>query len=287
MRYCLEYLKDFNQTQAAIRAGFSRRSATVQAVALMNDPLVAEYLGIVTNVRVRCLDRDENSLLAELARMAHTNIKQAFRPDGSFIPLHEMPEDVVRCISAIETEEEYETRYEHNVDEQPGEDPTEVLVRTVIKKIKFWDKNKASETLAKCMKLFSNAPINVNVTLEQLVMKAVDPKDLTVIPDTPPLPPELAANLHALELEALEVESRARSRALQKQKERERLENEMVVDYPASNASAAVVLLPRAARGAASADTPADSHAEQSDAAAPADGVVSGGGLTDSSADEP
>lgn len=173
LRYCLEYLVDFNQTQAAIRAGFSKRSAQSQATDLMKHPVVSEYLSRAVSVKLKSLDSDSNALMRELARLAHVDLGKAFLPDGSFLPLAEMHEDVRRCIAGIETEETYETRYEDGSGK--AEDELEpVLVRTVIRKIKFWDKNKAADTLAKCMKLFSNGSnVTVNLSLETLVMQSI------------------------------------------------------------------------------------------------------------------
>lgn len=80
-----------------------------------------------------------------------------------------MHDDVARCIAGLETEEIWETRYDES-----GQEKGPVLVRTVIRKIKFWDKNKAADTLAKCMKLFSNGSnVTVNLSLEALVMQSI------------------------------------------------------------------------------------------------------------------
>lgn len=43
-RFCLEYLKDFNATQAAIRAGYSANSASVQAFDLLRNPKLQAFI---------------------------------------------------------------------------------------------------------------------------------------------------------------------------------------------------------------------------------------------------
>lgn len=43
-RFCEEYLIDGNASQAAIRAGYSKRSATVVSTTLMKNPQVQAYL---------------------------------------------------------------------------------------------------------------------------------------------------------------------------------------------------------------------------------------------------
>lgn len=42
--FCLEYLKDFNGTQAAIRAGYSKKTACEQAVRLLANVMVQEEI---------------------------------------------------------------------------------------------------------------------------------------------------------------------------------------------------------------------------------------------------
>jgi phage terminase small subunit len=46
--FCHEFAKDFNGTQAAIRAGYSEKSASRQAHDLLKNPLVQSYLATVT-----------------------------------------------------------------------------------------------------------------------------------------------------------------------------------------------------------------------------------------------
>ena len=171
--FCLEYLIDFNGSAAARRAGFAKKSAHTQATDLLRHPVVSRYLSHAISVKQQKLDTDSNALLAELARLSTVDLGRAYAPDGSFLPLHDMPADVRRCICGIEVEEEYETRYE-NGSGLAADELEPVLVRTVIRKVKFWDKNKAADTLAKCMKLFSNAAnVTVQVSLETLVMGSI------------------------------------------------------------------------------------------------------------------
>lgn len=43
-RFCDEYLQDFNATQAAIRAGYSKRTAQEQSSRLLSNVMVQEYI---------------------------------------------------------------------------------------------------------------------------------------------------------------------------------------------------------------------------------------------------
>lgn len=84
-----------------------------------------------------------DTVLGELHRLAAADISQVFNEDGSPKPLHEIPEDVRRCISAVEVEEMFEGKGEARV--QVG----------LLHKFKLWDKGAALERLGKHLKLFS------------------------------------------------------------------------------------------------------------------------------------
>jgi phage terminase small subunit len=76
-------------------------------------------------------------ILSELMRIAMVDIGDAFTDDGQLKPLKEMPVDVRRAIAAIDVSEIYEGA---------GENRRFV---GLLKKVKFWDKQRALETLAK------------------------------------------------------------------------------------------------------------------------------------------
>ena len=42
--FCGEYIKDFNQTKAAIRAGYAKKNARIQGSQLMTNPLVTAFI---------------------------------------------------------------------------------------------------------------------------------------------------------------------------------------------------------------------------------------------------
>jgi len=46
-RFCEEYVIDFNGTQAAIRAGYSKKTAAAIANEILAKPEITEYLGIL------------------------------------------------------------------------------------------------------------------------------------------------------------------------------------------------------------------------------------------------
>ncbi|MFA5943178.1 MAG: terminase small subunit [Candidatus Thermoplasmatota archaeon] len=123
--------------QAAIDAGYSKKSAAQQASNLCKNPKVLAKLeaaqgraGVTAEV-----------VLGELLRIGRCDIGEAFNPDGTLKRICDIPEDTRRAMAGVEQEEFYE-----------GADGEKFSLGRM-KKAKFWDKNKALETLARSLKL--------------------------------------------------------------------------------------------------------------------------------------
>lgn len=136
-RFVVEYLVDLNGKQAAIRAGYSPKSAEVTASKLLTHPKVAEEIRKAAERREQRTGITADVVLSEFLRIARVDISGAFDENGDLKPIHEIPEDVRRAISGVEVEALFEGRGEER--EQTG----------YLKKVKFWDKNRALEALAK------------------------------------------------------------------------------------------------------------------------------------------
>jgi len=86
--------------------------------------------------RLGKLELDGEVILGELLRIARVDIAEAFEEDGNLRKLSDIPEDVRRAVAGIEIDDRWEGK---------GEDAT----RYTVKKLKFWDKPRALELLAK------------------------------------------------------------------------------------------------------------------------------------------
>jgi phage terminase small subunit len=149
-RFCQEYLKDHNGTQAAIRAGYSARSASVQASRLLTNAKVKQCLAELEE------ELKERSMLSaelvreECRRIVAFSVKQLFREDGSPIPIHELPDEVAACISSIE----YETRPDRPL---AGSDDVAVFLPIYLTKLRFWPKVSALDSAARMMGMFKDS----------------------------------------------------------------------------------------------------------------------------------
>lgn len=72
-RFCDEYLIDLNATQAAIRAGYSEKTATEQGARLLTNVKVQKYLQKRKTERIERTEITQDMVLYELASIAFSN----------------------------------------------------------------------------------------------------------------------------------------------------------------------------------------------------------------------
>lgn len=82
-QFCKEYLIDHNGTRAAIRAGYSKKTARAQASMLLDKPHVAAYLAQLTKGRDMDLTITAERVLKEIARIAFADPSSYFVPARS------------------------------------------------------------------------------------------------------------------------------------------------------------------------------------------------------------
>ena len=132
-RFAAEYLKDLNAKQAAIRAGYSAKTADRIGSRLLSHVEVAAAIASGQAKRADRLQIDSDRVLAELARSAFADPAGAFTETGAIRPIHDMPEDVRRAISSYEIDADGAV------------------------KVKFWSKPQTLEALGRHLKLFDRA----------------------------------------------------------------------------------------------------------------------------------
>jgi len=145
-----EYIKDLHGTNAAIRAGYAATSARTTASQLLASEDVQTLVAKLAAERNEELKISARDVLLELHRMLTADVSLAFGEDGNLLPIHDIPLDLRRVISSIEVEEVWEGRGEDRV--QTG----------VLRKVKFWSKEKGAELLGRHLALF-NDKLDLNV----------------------------------------------------------------------------------------------------------------------------
>lgn len=104
-RFVAEYLIDLNATQAAIRAGYSKRTARFMAAENLAKPYIAAEVKQAMAERAARTEITADRVLKELAKLAFFDIRKAFNPDGSLKPLDEMDDETAASIAGLEVTE--------------------------------------------------------------------------------------------------------------------------------------------------------------------------------------
>lgn len=90
-QFCLEYLKDLNGTQAAIRAGYSEKTAQEQASRLLSNVIVADFIAKLQAERAEKTKIDAAWLLERLAIEASADANDLYDEDGNLLPVKDWP----------------------------------------------------------------------------------------------------------------------------------------------------------------------------------------------------
>lgn len=143
-RFVDEYLVDLNATQAAIRAGYSPKTAQQQSSRLLSNVLISEAIRKRRDQMAAKLEVTVERIVAELAKLAFANMADYMRTtsDGDpFIDLSELSRDQSAAISEVTVEDFTDGR---------GDDARDV--RRV--KFKLHDKRGALVDLGKHLGMF-------------------------------------------------------------------------------------------------------------------------------------
>lgn len=104
-RFVQEYLVDLNGTQAAIRAGYSVRTANEQAARLLAKVSIHSAVAAAMKSREQRTHITQDRVLQELARIAFFDLRKLYREDGSLKAMHELDDDAAAVLSGVDVVE--------------------------------------------------------------------------------------------------------------------------------------------------------------------------------------
>lgn len=173
-RFVDEYLVDLNAAQAAIRAGYSEKTAKEIGCENLTKPNIAAAieeerlkLGKRTNIT-------QERVLQEYGRLAFLDIRKAFDDNGNLKHIQDLDDDTAAAIAGLEVQ----------VEKSKGtdEEGKSLLEITRTHKIKLSDKKGALDSIAKHLGMFVDKhEIKGTLTLAQLVEASLpEPKDAGV-----------------------------------------------------------------------------------------------------------
>ena len=101
--FCQEYIIDFNGTQAAIRAGYSKKTAAEIACEHLMKPHIQKEVEALTAQRTKAVELSADRVLQELMNIAFVDPLALFNDDGTFKELSKIPESARRAIISLDT----------------------------------------------------------------------------------------------------------------------------------------------------------------------------------------
>jgi phage terminase small subunit len=158
-RFVAEYLIDLNATQAAIRAGYSEKTAAVIGHENLIKPKIATAIQAAMEKRAKRLEITADSVLQEIAKIAFMDPRKFFNSDGSTKQVTELDDDTAMGLAGMEVIELFEGQGEQK------------HVYGLLKKFRLADKGLNLERLGKHLKLFTDkAEITGQVTYARVVV---------------------------------------------------------------------------------------------------------------------
>ena len=110
-RFVDEYIVDLNATRAAIRAGYSPKTAESQGARLLRNAKVQEAVRNAKQSRQERTRVTADQTVREIARLAFADPRRLVNEDGSVKALYELDEDLAAAVSSVEVDEYGKVKY--------------------------------------------------------------------------------------------------------------------------------------------------------------------------------
>ena len=135
-RFCEEYMIDLNATQAAIRAGYSPKTANEQAGRLLVNVGIQNYIAQLQAMQSRRTGVSADRVVRELAKIAFVNAGDLIDPETASVKLDASRDDLA-AVQSVKVKTFGEDGLEHEV--------------------KLADKLRALDLLGRHLGMFSNS----------------------------------------------------------------------------------------------------------------------------------
>lgn len=135
-----EYLVDLNATQAAIRAGYSARSASTEGERLLRNAEIAAAVQRGMDKRADKVGITAERVLREIEKLAFFDPRKLFDDDGAPIHVSKLDDDTAAAVAGLD------------VVMQGNQD----VGFAQVLKVKLTDKSKNLELLGRHLKLFTD-----------------------------------------------------------------------------------------------------------------------------------
>lgn len=109
-RYAEEYMIDLNATQAAIRAGFSARTASSQGERLLRNVEIQERIAKLRAAQTVRTNRTADDVLRRLWQIVEADVTRAFDHSGRPLPINQLPADLRAALASVKHGDTFEVR---------------------------------------------------------------------------------------------------------------------------------------------------------------------------------
>lgn len=165
-RFVTEYLVDLNATQAAIRAGYSEKTAYSIGFNLLKKVEIQNALNLAQKSLAEKAEITVLDLITAYKQIAFADLAECYDENGYLKNIHDIPKKARMALAGIETDELWEGQ---------GKDRS-IIGET--KKVKLWDKLKALDALGRHLGFFNadtsqkiDLPPVINLTMTKIDVK--------------------------------------------------------------------------------------------------------------------
>lgn len=156
-RFVEEYLIDLNATRAAIRVGYSEKSARKIGCELLTKPDVSNAVAERRAELSRESGITVERVLQEYARLCFHDPRKFYDDEGKLLPVTELDDDTAAVLTGIDV-------YEDKIGDK---------ITGITKKVRFADKKGALDSVARHLGMF-NDKVEVTLSLEEALAKLND-----------------------------------------------------------------------------------------------------------------
>lgn len=143
-RFCHEYLIDLNGTQAAIRAGYSPKTAKEQAAQHLTKLNIQKYLQELKTKVSDKLEITREMILEGYRRLAFYDARKFYDAAGNLIQVPDLDDETAFALTGFEV-----------MEEKGGNGQGQQIVLGYTKKIKMSDRKGAMDSISKVLGYFA------------------------------------------------------------------------------------------------------------------------------------
>jgi len=162
IKFCQEYLVDFNATQAAIRSGYSEDTAGSIGHENLKKPEIEGYIAELQKDAANALQITREKVLSAWKSLAYYDARKFYDENGNLLAIQDLDEETAFALAGFEV-----------IEEKGGDGMGNQIILGYTKKIKMSDRTKALEALTKYLGLFEkdNEQSKPLITITGMVIK--------------------------------------------------------------------------------------------------------------------